>query len=126
MNSKKNVKVCFLADKHGLYDDRIYWKMARSLLKRNYEIYYLFIGTKEESGITEEGIHYISFKIKKYSDNRYINYLIKYSRPQTNYTRLFHKAKELKADIYHFHDLNINKIAVKLKHLAQKPVVIYD
>lgn len=125
-STNTKIKVCFLADKHSLYDDRIYWKMAISLLKKGYEIHYLFIGKEEEIGITEEGVHYISLKIQKFSNNRYINYLIKYSRPKTNYDRLFEKAKELNADIYHFHDLNINKIGKKLKELPQKPVVIYD
>ncbi len=122
----ENIRVCFLADKHGLYDDRIYWKMALSLLNRGYEIYYLFIGEKEERGTTKEGVHYIGLKVKRYSNNRYLNYLVKYSRSKTNYDRLFEKAKELHADVYHFHDLNINKIGNKLKQLEQRPVVIYD
>ena len=95
-------------------------------IKKHTKSIYLFIGNDEEKGITKEGVHYTSLKVKKFSNNRYINYLIKYTRPKTNYDRLFERAKELSADIYHFHDLNINKIGRKLKQLPQKPVVIYD
>lgn len=118
--------VCFLADKHGLYDDRIYWKMAVSLLKAGYKVHYIYIGTDEMEGLTDEGMHYQSLKQKKFSANRYLNYLIKYTRKQTNYDRMFDLAAALKADIYHFHDLNINKIAPRLKQLAHAPKVIYD
>ncbi len=118
--------VCFLADKHGLYDDRIYWKMALSLIKVGYQVHYIFIGTSTAKGITKEGVYYESFKQKKYSSNRYINYLVKYSRKHTNYDHMFEAAAALKADVYHFHDLNINKIGVRLKRLAHRPIVIYD
>lgn len=53
---KQGNTVCFLADKHGLYDDRIYWKMAVSLLKKGYKVHYLFIGDQEASGVTNEGV----------------------------------------------------------------------
>ena len=124
--TKEKIKICFLADKHGLYDDRIYWKMSLSLLKKGFEIYYILISDKDSEGITKEGVNYSSFKIKKFSSNRYINYIIKYSRSKTNYDKLFEKAKEIEADIYHFHDLNINRIGKKLKLLPHKPIVIYD
>ena len=39
---------------------------------------------------------------------------------------MFKKAKALNSDIYHFHDLWINKIGGKLKRLKHKPVVFYD
>ena len=120
--------VCFLADKHGLYDDRIYWKMALSLLKAGYKVHYIFIGAEELEGITEEGVRYQSLKQKKYSSNRYLNYIIKYSRTRTNYDRMFDLAADVEADVYHFHDLNINNIFVSLEfpavtmlHMAVEP-----
>lgn len=39
---------------------------------------------------------------------------------------MFEAAAALNADVYHFHDLNINKIAPKLKNLEHRPIVIYD
>ena len=126
MESKKKIKICFLADKHNLFDDRIYWKMAVPLKERGYEVHYLLIRNKNEKGITSEGIHYQILKIKTFSSNRYLNFILKNLNPNNNYKKLFKRAKELEADIYHFHDLWINKIGVKLKRLKHKPVVFYD
>jgi len=123
---KKKIKICFLADKHGLFDDRIYWKMAVSLKKRGFEVHYLLIGNKNEKGVTKEGINYEILKIKTFSNNRYLNFVLKRLNPKNNYKLLFKKAAVLKADIYHFHDLNINKIGLKIKKLPHKPIVIYD
>jgi len=126
LESKKKIKICFLADKHNLFDDRIYWKMAVPLKERGYEVHYLLIRNKNEKGITSEGIHYQILKIKTFSSNRYLNFILKNLNPNNNYKKLFKRAKELEADIYHFHDLWINKIGVKLKRLKHKPVVFYD
>ena len=43
-------KICFLADRHSLYDDRIYWKMAVPLKERGHKVHYLLIGNKAEVG----------------------------------------------------------------------------
>ncbi len=122
----KKVKICFLADKHGLYDDRIYWKMAVPLKEKGFEVYYLLIGDVAERGTTKEGINYEILKIKTFSKNKYINFILKNINPTNNYKILLKKATLLQADIYHFHDLWINKIGKKLKKLKQKPVVFYD
>lgn len=123
---KKKIKICFLADKHSLFDDRIYWKMAVSLNKRGFEVHYLLIGNRNEKGITKEGINYEILKLKTFSNNRYLNFVLKRLNPNNNYKRLFKKAATLNADIYHFHDLNINIIGKKIKNLPQSPIVIYD
>lgn len=123
---KKKIKICFLADKHDLYDDRIYWKMADSLNKEGFEVHYLLIGNENKKGITKEGINYEILKLKTFSNNRYLNFILKRLNPKNNYKLLFKKAAVLKADIYHFHDLWINRIAVKLKFLENNPVVFYD
>jgi len=115
-----------LADKHDLFDDRIYWKMAVSLRERGYDVYYLLIGDEVKKGITKEGIKYEILKIKTFSKNRYLNFILKNLNPNNNYKKLLDKAKEINADVYHFHDLWINKIGKRLKLLPQKPSVIYD
>jgi glycosyltransferase involved in cell wall biosynthesis len=122
----ERIKICFLADKHGLYDDRIYWKMSVPLKEKGYDVYYLLIGDEEKSGITAEGIKYDMLKIKTFSGNRYLNFILKIINPYNNYKKLFKKASNLEADIYHFHDLWINRIAKKLKFLKNNPVVFYD
>jgi glycosyltransferase involved in cell wall biosynthesis len=120
------VRICFIADKHSLYDDRIYWKMAVPLSKLGYEVHYLLIGDRNESGKTDGGIQFEIIKVKSFSSNRYLNFLLKRLNPGNNYAKLFKKAESIRADIYHFHDLWINRIGGKLKSLEHKPVVFYD
>lgn len=126
-NEQINVKrICFLADSHGLYDDRIYWKEALSLKKKEYEIHYILAGDKDESGVTKEGVNFQIIKKDYYSKNRIINYLAKRFLPQGLYNLMYEKAKAVKADIYHIHDLKVNRIGSNLKNLEHQPKVIYD
>ncbi len=122
----ENIKICFIADKHNLFDDRIYWKMAVPLSRLGYDIHYLLIGNKDERGETNEGVKFQMFKVKTFSKNRYLNFLLKRLSPNNNYKKIFEKAKSIEADVYHFHDLWINRIGGKLKALKHKPVVFYD
>ena len=126
MTDKATIKICFLADKHDLYDDRIYWKMAVPLKKKGYDVHYLLIRDRNEKGITKEGINYEMLKVKTFSKNKYLNFLLKVANPFNNYKKLFKIASKLNVDIYHFHDLWINRIGKKLKNLPQNPVVFYD
>jgi len=119
-------KICFLADKHSLFDDRIYWKMAVPLTQKGFEVHYILIGEDSKKGITNEGIKYEIFKLKTFSKNRYLNYLLKRLNPSNNFNKIFKSAKVLKADIYHFHGLWLNKIGGKLKDLNHNPIVFYD
>ena len=122
----KPIRICFLADRHGLFDDRIYWKMAVPLVKRGYAVHYLLMGGEAASGTTDEGIHFKILKLKTFARNRFLNFLLKRLNPRNNYQIMFEEAKRLEADIYHFHDLWINRIAVQLKNLHHHPVVFYD
>jgi len=122
----KKIKICFLADKHDLFDDRIYWKMAVPLKEKGYDVYYLLIRDKIKKGITKEGVKYEILKVKTFSKNRYLNFILKNLNPTNNYKELLKKATEINADIYHFHDLWINRIGKKLKNLNHEPVVFYD
>lgn len=122
----ESTTICFIADKHDLFDDRIYWKMAAPLSELGYDVHYLLIGDRDEAGETSEGVKYQMLKLKTFSTNRYLNFLVKRLNPKNNYSKLFEQAKLLEADIYHFHDLWINRIGVKLKNLKHKPVVFYD
>jgi len=122
----KEIKICFLADKHGLHDDRIYWKMAVPLKEKGYDVYYLLIRDENKIGITKEGIKYEILKVKTFSKNLYLNFILKNLNPNNNYKTLLKKAKIINADVYHFHDLWINKIGNRLKKLKHNPVVFYD
>jgi len=119
-------KICILSDTHGLYDDRIYWKEAISLKKAGYEVWHIFAGNKKEKGITKEGIHYIGLQQKTFSKKRIANYLLKKISPSNLYKEILKEASEVNADVYHLHDLKLNRIGEKLKKLPQKPKIIYD
>jgi len=122
----KDVKICFLADKHDLYDDRIYWKMAVPMKKLGAEVHYYLIGPQTDQGRTPEGIEYRMWALKAYSKNTFVNFAIKRLNPLNNYEKIYGACVELKADIYHFHDLWLNRIAPRFKALPHRPVVFYD
>ncbi|RLD61287.1 MAG: glycosyl transferase [Bacteroidetes bacterium] len=119
-------KICFLSDTHGLYDDRIYWKEAISLKKAGYEAWHIFVGDKQEQGITKEGIHYIGLPQKTFSKKRIANYLLKKISPSNLYGEILEEATKINADVYHLHDLKLNRIGRKLQKLPRKPKIIYD
>lgn len=126
MDSFRGVKICFLADKHDLYDDRIYWKMAVPMKRLGADVYYYLIGSQEDAGTTAEGIPYKILKVKTYSKNTFINFAVKRLNPTNNYKKLFKASAGLQADIYHFHDLWLNRIGPCLKALPHCPAVFYD
>lgn len=123
---KTRPKICFLADTHGLFDDRIYWKEAVSLRNHGFEVYYVLASELDEKGITTEGINYIRVKRKKYLSNRYLNFFLKKIIPGGLYANIYKQAASTGADVYHIHDLKINKIGKRLKKLKYKPKIIYD
>lgn len=112
---------------HGLYDDRIYWKEALSLKNHGYEVMHLTAGQQEMDFISDDGIRLIQVQKKTYFKNPYLDVLFRrlICRPDV-YKRLLQKCEELQADVYHFHDIQINRIGRQLTRLAHKPRVIYD
>ncbi len=123
---KKVKKICFLADSHSLYDDRIYWKEALSLLKAGYEIHYILAGDKSEYGITKEGILFQIIKKDYSAKNRYFNFLAKRYLSRGLYNQMYKSAAAVEADVYHIQDLKVNRIGKKLKSLSHHPKLIYD
>ena len=125
MNMK--VKVCLISSMHSLYDDRIYWKEALSLKNFGYDVYHLGVGETDKELTSEHGIKLIMAGKKKYFDNTYIDKLYRcLSFRKSIYRKLLKIASDIKADVYHFHDLQINKIGRQLKNLQHKPKLIYD
>ncbi len=121
------VKVCLISSMHSLFDDRIYWKEALSLKEYGYDVYHLGVGENDKEITSDHGIKLIMAGKKKYFDNPYIDKLFRILIFRKSiYRKLFRIAADLKADVYHFHDLQINKIGLKLKNLPHKPKLIYD
>jgi glycosyltransferase involved in cell wall biosynthesis len=112
---------------HGLYDDRIYWKEALSLKNHGYHVIHIGIGDEDMDFITSHGIRLIMVRKKRFFRNPYIDILFRRLtfRPDT-YRKILAVCAGLKSDVYHFHDLQINRIGRQLTRLPHKPRVIYD
>lgn len=115
------MKVCMIATTHDVLDDRMYWKEAISLKNHGFEVICIIASDIDEESITEEGIRYIKIK-RKIGKNKLEKIMFYYS----NCLDLFHKAKEIRASVYHIHDLYLNLIGRKLKKLSHRPKVVYD
>ncbi|MFO7657508.1 MAG: glycosyltransferase family 4 protein [Bacteroidales bacterium] len=103
--------ICMLSDMHGLYDDRIYWKECLSLKEHGYNVIHIGIGDKSSDTISEHGIRLITLVRNKYSNNVYIDILIRniFFRNQL-YRNIFKTAKNLNSDYYTIHDLKSSKL----------------
>ena len=108
----KNMKICHISTAHPRYDVRIFLKECVSLSKSFQEVHLIIA-----DGLGDE------------TKNNVIIHDI--GKPQTRKDRFLNfsklaliKAKELKADLYHLHDPELLRIALKLQKSGAK--VIYD
>jgi len=122
--SRKNI--CFISSNHAPLDDRIYWKMALSLKKNEYHVTHLCVSDRNKEYTTEEGIKIIEIKRPRLVSNDYLDIILKILLFKNVYKTLLKKAIEQRSDFYHFHDVQINRIAMKLKALPWKPKILYD
>ncbi len=119
--------VCMISSLHGLYDDRIYWKEALSLKNHGYQVTHIGIGEEDMDFISVHGIRLISVRKNRYFRNPYLDILYCRLTFRPNiYRKILAVCNSLKADVYHFHDLQINKIGTELCKLPHKPKVVYD
>lgn len=121
----KKKKVCFLADGHSLYDDRLYWKEALSMKKNGYEVYVVVADEVDDQGVTEHGITYYKVKRRRYSSNKILNFLLKKINNKT-YKKIVDIAKTIEADVYHVHDDKLNDLIQEIKKFAHRPKLVYD
>jgi len=106
------IKVCHLTSVHPYNDIRIFFKECQELAESGFEVHLISINapSKKIDGVYIHGIDYLGL-------NR-LNRMTKGSK------LVYKKAKEIDADIYHFHDPELIPIGLKLKGLGKK--VIYD
>jgi glycosyltransferase involved in cell wall biosynthesis len=105
------IKVCHITTVHSSADVRIFHKECKTLAMEGYEVYLIASHDKEE---VIDGVRIIP--LPKNSGRLY-RFIFK--------KRIaFKKAKEINADIYHFHDPELIFIGLRLKLLGKK--VIYD
>jgi glycosyltransferase involved in cell wall biosynthesis len=113
---------------HDPLDDRIYWKECLTLKKAGYVVTHIAAGEQDVDYVSAEGIRIITIKRNKHTRiNRVVNRAMESVGTRKSFLKkMFGKASSLRSDVYHFHDLLINRIGLKLKALAHQPRVIYD
>lgn len=105
------VKVCHMTSAHGPGDTRIFHKECVSLAAAGYEVYLVERGESYEMS----GVHVIG--IGQPSGSR-LTRMTAFAR------KVYRRAMELDADIYHFHDPELLPYGLKLKKRGKK--VIFD
>ncbi|WP_242844768.1 glycosyltransferase family 4 protein [Clostridium botulinum] len=129
MNNLK--KICMVSTTHILMDSRIYYKEAISLKNNGYDVTCIYVGRKDSSGITKEGIKYIEvkpcYKVYNALDKifEYKNFIYERFSYDT-YLKILKKCKEVKCDLYHLHDIYLLQICENLKKMYFKPKIVYD
>ena len=118
-------KICMLADSHDLYDDRIYWKEAVTLARAGYEVHFVLAAEEDDRGTTAEGIRFVRLRRDRFPGRPVRNYLAKRMAGGL-YDRMFREAAQVAADVYHIHDLKVNRLGTGLRKLAHHPRIVYD
>jgi hypothetical protein len=108
----KKIKVCHITSVHPDGDVRIFHKECISLAEEGFEVSLVVPNTTSRM---ENGISICSFSYKPSS---------RISRFTKSVNLAFKKAIEQDADIYHLHDPELLRIALKLKKRGKK--VIFD
>lgn len=106
------VKVCHFTSVHPPKDVRIFHKECKSLAKAGYDVSLIVAGASNES---VDGVKIIGVPIKSSS---------RWKRIFETTKKVYHKALEIDADIYHFHDPELLPFGLKLKKKGKK--VIFD
>ena len=105
------IKVCILTSVHPPFDTRMFHKEAKSLVRAGYTLTLVAQHDKEE---IVDGIRIIPLPKPK---NRF-------ERMTKTVWKLFMLALKEKADVYHFHDLELIPVGLFLKVFCRR--VIYD
>jgi len=106
------LKIAHLTSVHSRYDTRIFLKECRSLAKANYDVNLIVADGEGEE--FRDGVTIIDVGRGGGRVDRMMN----------TTRRVFQKAMQLDAEIYHLHDPELLPIGVKLKKAGKK--VIYD
>lgn len=112
MNPKSHIKVCHFTSVHHPDDIRIFVKECRSLARFGYDV--TLVATNCESQV-KDGVKIVG--VQSHAGGRFSRML------KTAY-RTYRAAKNLDADIYHFHDPELLPYGYLLKRKGK--VAIYD
>lgn len=111
-NPLEKIKVCHFTSAHNAEDIRIFHKECVSLAQEGYEVYLVAANTEEK---IINGVQIVSASIPP---SGRMSRMIKTSKA------VYKKALSLDAEIYHFHDPELLRFALRLKRKGKK--VIYD
>ena len=107
-------KITHLTSAHSRYDTRIFLKICSSLAKnKNYQVSLVVADGKGDE--SKNSVSIVDVGTKSYG---------RLSRMTKTVKKVFKRAKDLKSDIYHFHDPELIPVGLKLKKLGAK--VIFD
>jgi glycosyltransferase involved in cell wall biosynthesis len=106
------MKIAHLTSAHQDGDVRIFHKECASLADAGHDVYMIIPNTKSR---TEKGVKVISFNLE---------HKRRIKRMWSTVNRVYEEAVKLDAEVYHFHDPELMRIARKLKKKGKK--VIYD
>ncbi|MBX0311188.1 MAG: glycosyltransferase, partial [Sulfurihydrogenibium sp.] len=104
--------VCHLTSVHSRYDDRIFLKECKTLSNAGFDVSLIVADGKGDEVVNKIKI----YDVGKPTDRK--------ERMLKTTKKVFQRALEINADIYHFHDPELIPIGIKLKKLGKK--VIYD
>ncbi len=107
-----SIKIAHLTSAHQDGDVRIFHKECVSLAKAGYDVSMIIPNTTSR---LEKGVNVISFQIKKGS---------RFFRAYKVVNQVYKQALKLNAQVYHLHDPELLRIALKLKRKGK--IVIYD
>ena len=107
------MKICHITTVHKQNDSRIFHKECKSLVEKGFDVTLLVINGESE---IVDGVEIISTSIPPVG---------RVKRILTSGDKIFQKAVEVNAEVYHLHDPELLRIAVKLKKKTGAKVV-YD
>lgn len=106
------IKICHITSVHSTYDVRIFLKECRSLSETGHEVH--LVTANQENDI-QDNVHIHGVGSPKRTRIKRMMYTVK---------EVFEYSKNLNADVYHLHDPELLRIALKLQKTGAK--VIYD
>ncbi len=106
------MRIVHLTSVHHRYDTRIFLKMCCSLQRKGFDVVLIVA-----DGLGNEIKDNVEIIDVGRASNRFFR-IFNISR------KIFHRAREINADLYHIHDPELLPIALKLRRLARK--VIFD
>lgn len=105
------LKVCHLTSVHKYNDNRIFHKECATLLQAGYDVSLISPGVEDQvrNGIKVYGV--------PKHNNRFKRVLL------TAFTHVFRRAKQVQADVYHFHDTELIPVGLMLRLIGKKVII---